>query len=364
MLVLIARGLVVCVTALVALAGCAGTTAGVPVGRPESPAASLEIEQGHLLLFPVAKPEELLGRSVKVTGDGAWSIADHRASGCELSAHRLQSNYRVHRRVGLSSVTTFSGGFSKLIGIEAGFGSASQAEIDIQNTMVLTAETRGDCGDVFVDRVFVGTGRRTLLADTRANASAKLPVPGAPAGGVGTQSHVVDETAWDSEQAYAFSFKKATGTQDLQLRIEMPPRVVEGDEVSVRFESSRPVYLVVYYLDADGKGTVLWPSTQEPEPMSRPGQPAVLPSEAERAAGIRIQAALGRQGVGARETLVAYGFTEKTDFLRLRPPAGAVAEGGAEHAAKLSNSAQELPLQSWSRALFSYVITPRVGSGR
>jgi hypothetical protein len=341
-----------------ALAACASPTLPPPP-PPEHGEQSRELEQGHLLLFPSNEPEALLARPVRLSEDGAWSIADARSPGCEVEVRRVPSKYHVRRRVQLKSLTAFSGTFGELLGMEAGFGSATEADIDIENTAVLKADTRGNCDQVFVDQVFVGTGKRKLLAQADAAAKASLAVPGGPGAGVEGSSVVVDETAWDSPQAYAFTYREAGVTDHgLSLRVAMPSTVKEGQEVTLRIEADEAAYLVVFYRDATGRGAVLWPSAQEPSPQLQAGAPAFLPSAAERSAGVRLMAALAEPGKAARETLVVYGFRDADDFRRVSPAPGATFEDGSQAAAQLTAQMDELPLQRWTRSVVSYVITP------
>ena len=44
--------------------------------------------------------------------------------------------------------------------------------------------------------------------------------------------------------------------------------VNEGDTVDISLEASRKAYLVVYYLESDGKAELLWPSAEEPEQLA------------------------------------------------------------------------------------------------
>jgi hypothetical protein len=331
-----------------------------PPPPPEHSAESRELEQGHLLLFPSNAPEELLARPVRLTEDGAWSIADARGPECEVSVRSVPSRYRVRRRVELESLTAFSGSFGKLLGIEAGFGSATEADVDIENTAVLKADTRGNCDQVFVDQVFVGTGRRKLLAKADSAAKASLAVSGIPGGsaGVDAKSVVVDETAWDTPQAYAFTYREAGNDRGLSVRVDMPSTVKVGDDVTLRVESDRDAYLVVFYRDATGRGAVLWPSRQEPSPQVRPGAPTFLPSTNERRAGVRLVAALSDPNTVARETLIVYAFGDVADFRRVSPPPGASFEDGGQAAAELTERMDELPLNRWTRSIVSYVILP------
>lgn len=297
---------------------------------------------------------------MRVTEDGAWSIGDARGPKCEVQMRREPSSYHVRRRVKLKSLTAVAGSFGKLLGIEAGFGSATEADIDIQNSAVLKADTRGDCDQVFVDRVFVGKGRRKLLASADARAKASLAVTGAPSAGVDASSVIVDETAWDTEQAYAFTYR-AAGSDDaaVNLSVSVPAGVEDGQELSLRIEADQEAFLVVYYRDADGKGQVLWPSAQESAPLVAPGKPIFLPSERERRDGVRLMATLREPDKAARETLVVYALRDRADYMRVRPSPNAEFADGAMAAAELTGKIDELPLSRWSRSVQSYVIRPK-----
>jgi hypothetical protein len=312
-----------------------------------------------LLLFPTDDSEGLLARPVRVTEDGAWSIGDARGPNCEVTVRREPSSYHVRRRVKLNSLTAISGSFGKLLGIEAGFGSATEADIDIQNSAVLKADTRGDCDQTYVDRVFVGKGKRKLLASAGAQAKANLLVTGAPSAGVDTSSVVVDETAWESEQAYAFTYRAAGSDMGVKLNVAVPAGVEDGQELSLRIEADQEAFLVVYYRDAQGKGQVLWPSPQEEAPQVVPGTPVFLPSERERRAGVRLLASLTDPTQAARETLVVYALRDQGDYQRLRPSPGTEFADGAAAAAELTAKIDELPLSRWSRSVQSYVIRPK-----
>jgi len=85
----------------------------------------------------------------------------------------------------------------------------------------------------------------------------------------------------------------------------------------------------------------------------------VLPSAAERQAGIAIEAQLAEPGVPAFETLVSYAFAEKADYDRAKPEAGAASDRGGWLAAELTKTVEQLPLSRWTRAKIHYVIEPK-----
>lgn len=342
------------------LCGCGGGPGPIADVPDEPLEAARKIEQGHLLLFPISDAESLLGRPVKVTEDGAWTIADARAPGCEVRVTEDDAVYSVDRTVDASSLTTVSAGFSKIIGFEARYGAADKVEIHVANKKILEADVRGDCGQTIVDTVFVGQGKRSLIR-TRQIGGAVTGTVGEVTPGASHESkgEVLDTLAWPTDQAYGFRFKQLSGDPPLSVKATVPTELRAGDPVELRFETSRPTWLVVYFLEQSGKGTVLWPSPEEPEPQAGPGSPAVLPSPAERAAGIALQAQLAEPGKPARETLVVYAFAEKGDFDRVRPPTGTAAADGAALAAALTAKLETIPLSRWSRTVAQYVILPK-----
>lgn len=343
---------------LVSLVVACSPTLPPPDLRP-APKQSMETDQAHLLLFPQSDAASLLGRAVHVTGDGGWTIADARAPGCEVAVREEAARYHTARQVDMHSMTSLAGGYAKFVSIEATFGKANTADIDITNTKILHADMRGACGDLVVDTVFVGHGKRTITASAQTSAKADVNVgvvSASPATDNG--SKLVDAIDWQNDQAYGFTYSKVTKDEPLEIGVELPSQVGEGDRVEVHFTSKRPAYLVVYYLSG-GKADVLWPSNEEPEPMVAPDKPAVLPSERETAAGFHIQAALAKPGEPSRETLVVYGFAEKADFDQMKPAAGGSDDDGPAYAAALTEKLQQIPLSRWSRVQVSYVIQPK-----
>lgn len=327
---------------------------------PDAPKSATQTEQANLLLFPHGDPEQLLGRAVQATSDGAWTIADSRAPGCEVSVHRTKAEYSARRQVDIHNMTSVSAGFAKFVNLEVKFGRANRADIDVTNTEILHADTRGPCGDTIVDTVFVGHGKRELLASAEVGGGASGPIGAVtPSANIDTRSQVVDSTSWQSDQAYGFTYKRVGQTPQLDLRLRIPRTVTEGDSVQIELETTRPAYIIVYYLDANGHGDVLWPSQEEPAPQAGPGHVITLPSTAERSAGIDIKAVLGTPGVKARETLVAYAFTERADFDRLSPGANGASDDGAVYAADLTARLADIPMSRWTRAMVSYVIVPK-----
>lgn len=326
----------------------------------EAPADANKTGQANLLLFPIEDAEDLLGRAVQVTQDGAWTIADARAPGCEVSVQRVKAAYSTHRRVDVGSMTAVSAGYAKLVGFEAHYGHANKADIAIKNTAILKADLRGACGENVVDTVFVGTGKRALLAEADLGGKASGTIGAlTPSAETQNSAALADSTEWETEQAYGFTYKKLSGGEPLGLEIALPARLTDGDKIEARFTTSKKAWLVVYYLEDDGKGDVLWPSNEEPEPTALPDAPAVLPSAKERAQGMVIKAALRNPKKAARESLVVYAFREKADFDRLKPQAGGTSDDGAGFAATITKKIKDVPMSRWSRSVTSYVIEPK-----
>lgn len=326
---------------------------------PAAPAEAHATGEGFLLAFPVADAESLLGRPVHTTGDGAWTIADQRLPGCEVRAQRAAASFKSKRRVALHTMASISAGFSKVLGLEASHGTDVMSDIAVDNSGIIEADTRGACGDVVVDKVFVGHGSRTLLREAAANVGGAAESHTiALSGSYDSASQVIDSTEWMDDQAYAFTFRSNPASASLALTVELPATLTRGEEVHATFSTNRPAYLSVFYLEADGSGDVLWPSREEPEPRSSPGTPAHLPSEREVASGVRIRATLRDPNVEARETLVVYAFSELEDYRKLRPEVGGTAKDGASYAALLTDKLQSVPLSRWARAVVGYTIRP------
>jgi hypothetical protein len=341
------------------LLACNQPVMGPPSVAPQ-PAAAHETLQSHLLLYPEADAASLLGRAVQGSGDGSVSIADARAPGCEVVVRREAAEFHTERSVEAHAMAAIAAGYAKVISLDAKFGHSNKAEVDVQNTAILRADMRGACGERVVDTVFVGRGSRRLAAEAARSASAGVNVgPAQLAPSVDSGTKIVDALEWTTDQAYGFTYKTSTTSAPLDVRVALPSIVGEGDSVEVRFESNQPAWLVVYYLDAEGNGDVLWPSNEEPEPRVATGSAAVLPSAAERAQGIAIKAAVAHPGQRSRETLVVYGFAEKGDFDAMKPGRGAHSSDGAAFASELTRKLQTVPISRWSRSIVGYTIEPK-----
>ena len=251
--------------------GCGGS-AVPPDSANDPPAATSRTAQANLLLYPSSDPEAFLGRAVHQTGDNVWTIADARAPGCEVAVKRKPAPFKTSRQADLSSMTTLAGGLPQLIEIEARYGRSVKAHIAIDNTEILEANVSPRCGDVVVNRIFVGSGRRQLITESEiaGNVSTNA-LPGGPSAGHARSNKVVDSTEWEEQLAYGFGTQKMGDAPALDLRVSLPAKVQEGRDVSVTIDTSQKAWLVVFYQEGDGNAAVLWPSAEEPDFLS-PGE--------------------------------------------------------------------------------------------
>ena len=252
-----------------------GLRVGLPQGAlAEAGSETRAVDQANLLLFPQGDAKALLGQSASVGADGAWTVADARAPGCEVAVRREKASFKSTRRVDAHFMTSIAANYAKVISLEARFGRRNTAEIVVGNTEILRADTRGACGDMIVDTVFVGRGKRTVTANAEAGGNANVQVglvKAAPkVDAARSQDDVIE---WSDDQAYGFSVKKNAKVEPLALDVNVPSVVTEGDDVEVDLASAAPAWLVVYYVDAKGHADVLWPSNEEPAPRSAPGKP-------------------------------------------------------------------------------------------
>jgi len=343
-----------------ALAVAACTPVVPPPALEKPPANTQSTDQATLLLFPQADGESLLGRAVQISEDGGFTIADARAPGCEVVTRSEKAAFHTSRKVDTHSMTSLAAGYSTFVAIQAKFGRTTKAEIDVDNTEILHADTRGACGENVIDTVFVGRGRRSITQSAAASGGADVHVGlvnGSPK--IDTEQSQAGGLEWKEDQAYGFTFTKNAKAEPLRVRVTIPSILMDGQALEVRFESEKPAWLVVYYIDSTNHADVLWPSNEEPEPYVAPNKPATLPSARERAAKIAIKAALAKPGVASRETLVVYAFADNRDFDSMKPRTGADSADGAAFAAELTKRLAGIPMSRWSNAVMGYVIQPK-----
>ncbi len=348
---------IVAASLIVAQPACGGDKG--PANTPASSSTVPGPVQGNMLLFPQAEAEALLGRAVSTSPNGGFSISDAREPGCEVVVRHTPAAYKTHRDVRTSMLASIGVGYQQLISLEAKYGKDSQATLDLDNTEVLDADLRGTCGDKVISRVWVGKGKRRVYAASSVGGGATVPaVAGLKVGPKGERNaEDTDEVSWDSAQGYAFEIKELGKTESFELTVRVPSILTESEALNVSIESTRAVYLIVLYVDSDGKTDVLWPSNEEPKPQASPASPAALPSAAEKAGGIVIRPAT-KDGKPTKESMVVYGFADKRDFDLVKPAAGSAGADGAAYGAELTKKLRDIPANRWSRTQVAYTVQP------
>lgn len=333
-------------------------------GFLEAPAASPELTEKigtfsadtHFLLEPTAEAEELLGRAVHISQSGGWTIADERAPGCQVRVKRSQAEYEKSYRIGLGDMTAMSGGYTELLKLEARYGRSVEAAMKIQNLETLTADTEGPCGDVIVKSVRVGTGERQLVRKAEAAANGRVGKGAAMvSGGREAATDVADEMRWSSPQAYAFAYEKSKHRKVFNFEANVDPSIEDGKEVRFTFSASADAYLVIFFLEESGVGTVLYPHAELPLVKVTAGTTLTLPSAGEPS----IQASLRDPKVAARETIVVYAFTTREDYDQFKPSAIGEGDDAVVYAAALTKALSSVPISRWARATISYEIQPK-----
>ena len=136
----------------------------------------------------------------------------------------------------------------------------------------------------------------------------------------------------------------------------MAPTVVDGEEVWLEFNANEDAYLVIYFLEESGAGTVLYPTAAMPVVKLKAGKSLTLPTADEP----KIQAALRDPKTAARETLVVYAFSTREDFDQFKPAAIGEGDNAVNYAATLTKALSSVPISRWARAIISYEIHPKI----
>lgn len=232
--------------ALGILSACGKGSLVSPLVAEESSVS--DTAQAHLLLVPSADPESLLGRAVHMTGDNVWTIAQSRAAGCDVTVKRMPSRFDTRRNVQLSSLTALAGGLPQLIEIEGRYGRRVTVHTEIQNTEIYEADVSPRCGDIVVDRVFVGSGRRQLMTQSDLGGAASVTALAvSPSVSHEESSKIVDSTEWREPMAYGFATRNMQGITPLDLDVSLPTTVQDGQAVSVTIRTSKKAWLIVFY---------------------------------------------------------------------------------------------------------------------
>lgn len=347
------------------VAGCLSMSLGACTKRGflDAPEADTEVAEKiggfssdtHFLLEPTGDAESLLGRQVRVTSAGAWTIADERAPGCEVRVRESKSSYKKRYRVGLGDLTAFAGGYRDLLKLEARYGRSVEAEYEINNIATLHADTEGPCGEVIVKSVRVGSGFRKLVRSAEGSAKGRGGAYGIGVeGGREAATEALDSMEWGDPQAYAFSYDRASQQKQFDFSVKLPEKFVDGDPVRFEFGANETAFLIVIVLEESAAGGVLYPSDGVPLPTVKGKSWLVLPTPDEK----KIAAQLRDPKTAARETLVVYAFTHREDFDRFKPAALDAGEGLA-YAEKLEKALQHVPISRWARVTQTYEIVPK-----
>jgi len=309
----------------------------------------------HFLLEPTGDAEDLLGRAVHVSSAGGWTIADERAPGCQVRVKRTSADYEKSYRIGLGDMTSMSGGYMEFLKLEARYGRSVEAEMKIHNLETLTADAEGDCGEVIVKSVRIGTGERRLMR--KAEGTAKGRVGKGPVGIEGGREALTDaedKIKWSTPQAYAFTYEQPAHRKVFAIDTDIPGSLRDGQSFALRFTSAVDAYLVIYYLEENGEGAVLFPDAGLPVPMTEAGKTLVLPPPGQTP----LQAQLRDPTIPERGTVVVYAFAERSDFDRFRPAALTSSSDALAYVAALTQSLSTIPISRWDRHTVMIEITP------
>ncbi len=333
------------------LAACSTPTLPPPP-PPEHSAESRELEQGHLLLFPSNAPEELLARPVRLTEDGAWSIADARGPdwggfGATRSfalpgapACRAREPDGVLRE--LRQAARHRGGLrqrdrsGRRHREYCGFEGRHARRLRSGGTWIRCSSAPAGASS---------SPRRTRLRTRRSPSPGSLP---------GAQ-------AWTRRASWSMrrpgTHHKPTPSRTVRLVVIADSRCAwtcplrsrpvtksrsGWSPIAMRTSSSTTV-------TRTGKGAVLWPSRQEPAPRVRAGTSTFLPSANERRAGVRLGGGAVRSGTPSRARhSSSTPFGDEGDFRRVSPAPGAAFEDGGQAAAELTERMDRAPLSRWT----------------
>lgn len=312
-----------------------------------------DFDQANILYLvePQSAPEDLLGRAVLVQ-DHHTTIADTRASGCEVQIkNNTGGEFTRSYLADLDTLTSLSGGYVKLLQLEAAYGRGVTAELQITNTQSLSANVAGPCGEFVITEVKIGYGSRKLLRKARGGVGSEVGVQnlGLQAGH-SANSQIEQAIEWSKPQAYAVSYSQVKQVDRVKLKVEAPQKVYHDERVDIKITADRNAYMIVYFIEEDMSAMVLVPSQAFPEPRLFAGETRIL----------ELTASLHQKNQPARETLVIYALSQEADYQQFRPQEAQREKQGLEYAAELTQKLSELPLERWTRITVDYEITPHL----
>ncbi|MBN1654527.1 MAG: hypothetical protein JXA30_12215 [Deltaproteobacteria bacterium] len=307
----------------------------------------------HILVEPVGEPETLLGRHVIRRPNGGYEISDARAPGCKVTPRKKTSKWRrtFHQKV--DDVAGSGVNLSRFIALKAGYKKGVRIKAEVTNIETLESDSRGNCGDLFIASVKIGTGQRTFQYLEKLEGGANVGWKTLSAGGQGSAAKDIEATlTWDTPQAWAFTIGSVKDEEQAEISIIMPEYLKPGE----RFEpvitaGPRDLWIIVISCDGTEACVVLRPTPKIPTEFVPAGRSIKLwPMEAMAAAG----------GCESHEKMIVYGFPEEEDFKAFLPPAGALSvEDSTEYAITLYErlrEKQEIPSRRWVRSEFRYVV--------
>jgi hypothetical protein len=303
----------------------------------------------RLFLTPTGNPAALLGRAVTHRDGGAWVVAEELAPGCEVTPRETPEAWTRDYQAGSGTFGALSAGVAQVAALNAKYGEKTRVLVHVSNTKILRADLRGPCGELVVKTVKVGTGRHAIQYRREASAGGGIAVLGIGATG-GDWEDAEASLEWKEPQAWAFTVGSVAGAEHLELAVEMPTRLRDGEEYTVRVSTKRKIWLVLLYEEADGQVGVLLPNMDHPVITASPGERQPLPT---------LAVSLRDPAVAANEKLVLFAFIEEEDAKLMRPPAGELTgEQARAYVDQLDAKLAGIPTRRWARYEVSYLIEP------
>lgn len=299
-----------------------------PVPKPRVNYAELP-PGDHVLAMPLDAPESLLGYAVTFKPNGGIEIADKIDPRCEVFPKSSRDRWSDTLHQGTYYIAGRSTELARVFALTEA-GTSARMTLNIANQTRITAELRGRCGRHVVTGVKVGTGNRAIRYK------------------LNTNSTFIDDTksalTWREPRAWAVTI--STDVSQSELYINMPERIVVREPFSPRITTSRRnLWIIVLSCDADDMCWILRPSPEIPE--------TVL--EARQTTSLSPLAA----GVPAFEQVIAYGFSEESDYRKYAPKGDDMTEEECTiYANRLYARLKdgEIPKERWARAVFRYEI--------
>ncbi len=268
----------------------------------------------HLLFRPRGNPGELVGRAVSRTPGGGLTIADELRPGCKVD---VRSTPEAWSRTYEDDLKRVAGGgieVDEIAKLKVEYGEEAHVAVTIKNEARLDADLQGDCGDWLVASVRVGTGSRRIDRHAYQRGSGNVGVLS-----VGTQAGASQDQAnatsfsWETPQAWMFTVAGPKHRGRLELNAAMPTELENGQTYRITVAPNRPVWLLVYYREADGQVGKLLPNEDNPSVAVARNERRELPE---------LRATLRDPAQPAQEDMILCGFDHAEYVGDLAPPRG------------------------------------------